>query len=172
MDDQGMNKLKNTAKKAGSLLNKIIPKKAKKIIIIAVAVIAVIAIIAVSNDYLDVQNALFPGSEDDSDYNEYCPLAYFNNIYVTDDGTLMPGTSVQDMWDHDKRYGHYLSSVDALSYLLNAQVVSQYPYIESAENDQLNGTVKFYRNNSEAPMKYVSQDTLDGYISSYNNSRK
>ena len=166
-------RLKQAGKNATNMFWKtFVGKKIKTIGIIVLIIVLIIIIIAASTDFLDVINGLLPGSEDDPNYNEYWPLAYFNNIYVTDDGTLMAATSVDDMWKHDKRYSQYLSSEDALAYLLNAQVVSQYPYIESAENDELNGTVKFYRNNSEIPMKYVSNDTMESYISSYNNSRK
>lgn len=148
----------------------LIRKRFTKRLIIVLVIVMIIVIICASSWFLRLIDALFPGDADEPNYSEYCPLEYFNNIYIADNGTLMAGTSVQDIWDHDKRYSRYLSNVDALAYLLNAQVASQYPYIESAKNEQLNGTIKFYRNNSQIPMTYVSQDTFDGYVSSFNNN--
>lgn len=162
---------KQTGKKIGKKILKFLIKTGLiKYVIIAIVVILIIVIVASSSWYIHLKNALFPGDADAEGYNEYCPQAYFENIYVTENGTLMAATSVDDMWKNDKRYSRYLSNVDALAYLLNAQVVSQSPYIESAENDELNGTIKFYRDDSENPMKYVSEDTFNGYISSFNNN--
>lgn len=137
-------------------------------IAVVIILIIIIIIVAAAFMYLHIKDSLFPTDSEDPKYSEYCPQAYFENVYVTDEGTMMAATSVEDMWKNDKRYRKYLSSVDSLAYLLNAQVVSQSPYIESAEGNDLNGTIKFYRNDSEIPMKFVPQDTFDGYVSSAN----
>ena len=185
-EDSNSEKVKQVAGKVGKRVGKQAGEAAKKlgkkflkflietglikyvIIGLLIAIILIVIIVAAGSWYIHLKNAIFPGDEGAEGYSQYCPQEYFNNIYVTDEGTLMAATSVEDLWNNDKRYKRYLSNVDALAYLLNAQVVSQSPYIESAEENELNGTIKFYRNDSEIPMKYVSQDTFDGYVSSYN----
>ena len=103
--------------------------------------------------------------------NEFSPQAYYNSIYITENGTIMAGLSVQDMWDNVfKEMNSYVTDVNELAYWLNAQIVTQYPYIEGADKNALNGTVKFYRNKNSEPLQYVSKDTLDGYVSSYNSN--
>lgn len=152
------------AEQERNLLKELFSKKIKKKVIVIIVIVLIFIIIAASCIHLDVLNGIF----DDDD--EYSPKKYSDNAYITENGTIMAGTAVQELWDNDDRYKKYLSSVDALAYLLNAELVTQYPYIESASNSELNGTVKFYRNNSKTPMKYVSSDTLYGYVSSYNSN--
>lgn len=152
-------------------------KKIKKIIIIILIVILVIAILGQGDIEERVNKGILPSSEDDKEYSEHCPAAYYKSIYITEQGTLMAEKSVQEMWDEDKNatgrtklgYSTYLSSPDALAYLLNAQIVTQYPYIDSASGTDLNGTVRFYRNESKQPMAYLSQEALQKYVDDYNN---
>ena len=110
-------------------------------------------------------------SEDDEEEEKedpYSPSAYVKAFYVAEDGSLMPEVAVQDVWDNDSRYRKYLSDVDTLAYLLNAEVVNQYPYIDSASNSELNGTIRFYRNNTSTRMKYISTEKLRGYMFDFN----
>lgn len=159
------------AKQLGKKFIKFIIKKhLYKYVIILAVIFLIIIIIASSSWYIHVKDAQFETDSDSPKYSEYCPQEYFENIYVTDEGTLMSAISVEDVWANDKRYKRYLSSVDALAYLLNAQVVSQSPYIDAAASDELNGTIKFFRNDSQIPMSFVQEDVFDGYVSDYNNS--
>lgn len=151
-------------------------KKIKKIIIIILIAILVIAILGQGDIEERVNKGILPSSEDDKEYSEHCPAAYYKSIYITEQGTLMAEKSVQEMWDEDKNatgrtklgYSTYLSGPDALAYLLNAQIVTQYPYIDSASGTDLNGTVRFYRNESKQPMAYLSQEALQKYVDNYN----
>ena len=146
-----------------------------KIILIISIPILIILIVSASLLNLDVTNGLISGSgsslvKSDGTYSEYSPMAYYNGIYVTENGTLMSEVKVKDMWNNDDRYRTYLSNSKALAYFLNAQVVSQYPYIYSdkATATDLNGTIKFYRDNASDFMKYVSEEQLNSYIDEYN----
>lgn len=151
--------------------------KYKKIIIIIIIIILVIAILGQGDVEERVNKGILPSSEDDKEYSEHCPAAYYKSIYITEQGTLMAEKSVKEMWDEDEKassdkrigYNKYLSNPDALAYLLNAQIVTQYPYIDSASGTDLNGTVRFYRNESKQPMAYLSQEALQKYVDDYNN---
>ena len=173
-NDDEDNKIKSQKKAKENLeknlLKKIVFAKFKIYLIIVLVLILVIAIIAASLFNWRLTQTRNSNDPNSPDYAPFGPYAYFSKIYVADNGTLMPGMSVSDMWKNDKRYRTYLSDEDALAYLLNAQVVTQYPYIESAKEGQLNGTVKFYRNDSDDAMKYVSIDTLNKYVSKFNDS--
>lgn len=151
-------------------------KKVKKIIIIIFVAIIVISILGQGNIEERVNKGILPSSEDDPEYSEHCPAAYYKSIYITEQGTLIAEKSVKEMWNEDKKatgrkrlgYNTYLSSPDALAYFLNAQIVTQYPYIESASGTDLNGTVRFYRNESKQPMAYVKQEALQKFVDNYN----
>lgn len=169
-EDKKIKKKKSKEESEKKLLKKIMVGKFKLYLIIALILILVIAIIACAWFNWRVGQTRNSNDPNSPDYLPFGPYAYFSKIYVTDNGTLMPGMSVSDMWKNDKRYSRYLSDEDALAYLLNAQVVTQYPYIESANEGELNGTVKFYRNDSNDAMKYVSTDTLNDYVNKFNNN--
>ena len=133
--------------------------------LIFIAIIAIVfGLLGAAQFELRVQDAIW----DEKDNEETSPDAYFESIYITENGTLMAGLSVEELWEKEDVYSDYLSSIDALAYMLNAQVVTQYPYIEGASSDELNGTIRFYRNNSSQAMKYVDIATLNEYVSSYN----
>ena len=76
--------------------------------------------------------------------------------------------SPQKMWEEDRRYSEYLSSDSELEYFLNAQAVSQIPYIESEKDNKLNGKIKFFRNNSNNEMKYAEPKAFQKYVDDYN----
>lgn len=145
--------------------------KPAKWLIIAVLIFVLVVLIAgaVIKDIIRIGDAKNSNDPDDKNYRAYGPGAYSDSITIdAENGTITAGMTAQEMWDNDGRYREYLYTVDELEYLLNAQFVTQYPYIASAEGDELNGTIRFYRNNSEDPMVYVSQDTLQSYVDSYN----
>lgn len=167
----GANILKNTGSRAIKFILKTI---GIKILLIILIVVIIIVFFAGAVYILDLDNAKLPSSTSDKDYTENSPLAYNNKIYISENGALVPEISAQDVWDNDKRYSQYLTDVDSLSYLLNAQFVSQYPYIDSLSDDELNGTIKFYRNNnidSETYMQYIAADEMDNYLNMYNSGQ-
>ena len=149
----------------------------RKVIIIIAIVIIVISIFSAAHENSKVEDGILPTSEEDEGYSENCPAEYYKSIYITEQGTLIAEKSVKEMWDNDEKassdkrigYNKYLSNADALAYLLNAQIVTQYPYIDSASGTDLNGTVRFYRNESKQPMAYLSQEALQKYVDDYNN---
>lgn len=164
-DDQDPKQGKNIANGIKKIVKSIFTKR---IIIILIAVILIIAIIAAGLFDFRVQQTKNSNDPESKYYREYGPDAYMSKIYISEEGTLMPEMSIDEMWEKDERYSEYLSSKDALAYFLNAQIVTQYPYIESAEEDQLNGTIKFYRmiDDEQVQMKYVSQDDFDDMVNS------
>lgn len=159
-----------------NFLKEVMKGKIRKIIIIIVIVIIVISIFSAGHENSKVEDGILPTSEEDEEYSENCPAEYYKSIYITEQGTLMAEKSVKEMWDNDEKassdkrigYNKYLSNADALAYLLNAQIVTQYPYIDSASGTDLNGTIRFYRNESKQPMAYLSQEALQKYVDNYN----
>lgn len=159
-----------------NFLKEVMKGKIRKIIIIIVIVIIVISIFSAGHENSKVEDGILPTSEEDEEYSENCPAEYYKSIYITEQGTLMAEKSVKEMWDNDEKassdkrigYNKYLSNPDALAYLLNAQIVTQYPYIDSASGTDLNGTVRFYRNESKQPMAYINQEALQKYVDNYN----
>lgn len=169
--------LLNNKDKDKNLLKEVIKGRMRKVIIIIAIVIIVISIFSAAHENSKVEDGILPTSEEDEGYSENCPAEYYKSIYITEQGTLMAEKSVKEMWDNDEKassdkrigYNKYLSNPDALAYLLNAQIVTQYPYIDSASGTDLNGTVRFYRNESKQPMAYINQDALQKYVDDYNN---
>lgn len=159
-----------------NFLKEVMKGKIRKIIIIIVIVIILISIFSAGHENIKVEDGILPTSEEDEEYSENCPAEYYKSIYITEQGTLMAEKSVKEMWDNDEKassdkrigYNKYLSNPDALAYLLNAQIVTQYPYIDSASGTDLNGTVRFYRNESKQPMAYINQEALQKYVDNYN----
>lgn len=169
--------LLNNKDKDKNLLKEVIKGRMRKVIIIIAIVIIVISIFSATHENSKVEDGILPTSEEDEGYSENCPAEYYKSIYITEQGTLIAEKSVKEMWDNDEKassdkrigYNKYLSNADALAYLLNAQIVTQYPYIDSASGTDLNGTVRFYRNESKQPMAYLSQEALQKYVDNYNN---
>ena len=142
----------------------------KKLVVIAIIAVFVIGLIAALFNYMRDKDCINSNDPDSKFYRPYGPIARNNSVYISEDGTLMPEMSVDEMWEKDKRYARYLTKggKDELAYLVNSQLVTQYPYIASAKKDQLNGTVKFYRNDSFEPMVYVKPEKLEEYVKKYN----
>ena len=169
--------LLNNKDKDKNLLKEVIKGRMRKVIIIIAIVIILISIFSAGHENSKVKDGILPTSEEDEEYSENCPAEYYKSIYITEQGTLMAEKSVKEMWDNDEKassdkrigYNKYLSNADALAYLLNAQIVTQYPYIDSASGTDLNGTIRFYRNESKQPMAYLSQEALQKYVDDYNN---
>lgn len=169
--------LLNNKDKDKNLLKEVIKGRMRKVIIIIAIVIILISIFSAGHENSKVEDGILPTSEEDEGYSENCPAEYYKSIYITEQGTLIAEKSVKEMWDNDEKassdkrigYNKYLSNADALAYLLNAQIVTQYPYIDSASGTDLNGTVRFYRNESKQPMAYLSQEALQKYVDDYNN---
>lgn len=168
--------LLNNKDKDKNLLKEVIKGRMRKVIIIIAIVIIVISIFSAGHENSKVKDGILPTSEEDEGYSENCPAEYYKSIYITEQGTLIAEKSVKEMWDNDEKassdkrigYNKYLSNADALAYLLNAQIVTQYPYIDSASGTDLNGTIRFYRNESKQPMAYLSQEALQKYVDNYN----
>ena len=54
-------------------------------------------------------------------------------------------TQAEILWCTNDVYARYLKKVDDLEYLLNAELVTQYPKIDNLSEDKLNGIVTFER---------------------------
>lgn len=144
------------------ILFKLMLKKYKVMLI--VAAIVIIIILSATKYIIDWSDATF------SWWNEEVkPDNYQKNVgFDAENGKYVANLSAEELWKKNKEYRTNLSDVESLSYLLNAELVSQYPYIDGIDSDSLNGIIKFYRNNNDRAMKYVSNDVLEGYVTQYN----
>lgn len=157
-------------------------KKIVKTVLLPFKTTLIIALIAVMIIFIAaaaLKNIIRIGAVKDSsdpnsaNYNPYGAAVYADTmeIQIDDLGQTVISSSItpQEMWDNDDRFSKYLNSVEELEYLLNAQFVTQYPYIDSVADGEFNGTIRFYRNNSENAMTYVSNSTMQSYVDTYNN---
>ena len=54
-------------------------------------------------------------------------------------------TPAEILWCISPEYEKFMDKPENLEYLLNAELVTQYPYIDDLPEDKLNGVIKFYR---------------------------
>lgn len=85
-------------------------------------------------------------------------------------------TDAEIMWCLNDRYSEYLDNPEQLSFLLNAQLVSQYPKIQNLSEGKLNGIIEFKRvatdnagNSTESNLTYIDNNSFNSYFEKYKN---
>ena len=89
-------------------------------------------------------------------------------------------THAELLWCLNDAYARYLKKVDDLEYLLNAELVTQYPKIDNLSEDKLNGIVTFERHQVDPDtqaetvktLKYVSSDEFSKLFEDYKKTGK
>ena len=87
-------------------------------------------------------------------------------------------TQAEILWCLSSTYSRYLENPEQLEYLLNAELVTQYPKIDSLPSDKLNGIIEFERytteegTNTETNKKltYISMTEFNRKFNEYSNS--
>lgn len=115
--------------------------------------------------------------------NDYIKNVKFgeNGIYFEKEETKEDGTVVktiltsQDIWNdlikHNSNIKNYLNTPDELAKLMNAQVITQFPFLAGLPEDKLNGTVTFERHTTKddgteetKTLEYISQDSFKSMV--------
>lgn len=89
-------------------------------------------------------------------------------------------TQAEILWCTNEVYARYLKKVEDLEYLLNAELVTQYPKIDNLSEDKLNGIITFERHQVDPDtqsetvktLKYVSSDEFNKLFENYKQSGK
>lgn len=85
---------------------------------------------------------------------------YINNVTINENGSITVGSSAEDLWARLKREGYdldaYLNSTEELEYLMNAELVTQLPYLEVNEAPK-------NLDSAEADSLYYIQQSKRGY---------
>ena len=127
--------------------------------------------------------------KDDWSNPSYAVSEYTTGITVGEDGSISSGMTFQEIWDkmveNDSRVSLYLDGPEELAKLMNAEIVTQYPDMRSAEEidkpidwkniniDNPQGIIKFRRADNDGTIKtisYVSPDTYDYWMYQYNST--
>lgn len=103
---------------------------------------------------------------------------YFEKEEKKDDGTVEKSIlTAEDIWNDLIKNGSpvedYLNTPDELAKLMNAQVVTQFPFLPGLTDDKLNGTVTFERHTVKddgtediKTLEYINQDSFKSMIDS------
>lgn len=103
---------------------------------------------------------------------------YFEKEEKKDDGTVEKSIlTAQDIWNDLIKNGSpvedYLNTPDELAKLMNAQVVTQFPFLPGLTDDKLNGTVTFERHTVKddgtediKTLEYINQDSFKSMVDS------
>ena len=83
-------------------------------------------------------------------------------------------TAAELMWCTNNIYSKYLSKVDELEKLLNAEIITQYPKIKNnKDKNVLDGIIEFERHDSEGGVKkltYIKKSSFDALIAANDTS--
>lgn len=103
---------------------------------------------------------------------------YFEKEEKKDDGTVEKSIlTAEDIWNDLIKNGSpvedYLNTPDELAKLMNAQVVTQFPFLPGLTDDKLNGTVTFERHTVKddgtediKTLEYINQNSFKSMIDS------
>lgn len=102
--------------------------------------------------------------------------------YVTDENGNKIIYTAEDVLEKIKNISRYLkddeesTQEEKLEYLLNAELVTKFPYIEGLAEDKVNGVVKFYRYSNETEvqdpeqekylLKFIDEEAFDNKLQS------
>lgn len=175
----------------GKLDLMLLMKKTMKIVIITSIIVSLVitVLIPVWMHFITMDDGTY--SEGDASnvpnvaQNDYIKNVKFgeNGIYFEKEETKDDGTVVktiltpQDIWDDLIRHGsnvkNYLYTPDQLAKLMNAQVITQFPFLPGLAEDKLNGTVTFERHTAKGDgteeiktLEYINQDSFKSMIDS------
>lgn len=172
MEEDKLNKNKEGRLK--KIKKVIFKKKTLKIILVAAMLITVFGG-ASYQEIIKPNDAQNSKNKESANYRPYGPSPYQESMKevepenIEEDGLFTFDMSTFDMYENDERYRkYYIYDYKELEYLLNAELVNQYPYIESIPEGKFNGTIRFYRKDNEEPMVYKSEEEFQELVDTYN----
>lgn len=123
----------------GENVKKFLKSRILKGIIITIIIFVVVVIFIVGGVYLVYGDEYLKTSEESKKYTK--------GGSITSSG-ITTQTTAKEVWDNLGSVQDYCTA-EELEYLMNAEIVTQYPYIDNIEEGSLNGIVKFYRDINE-----------------------
>jgi len=148
-------------------------------------VILLIIIIGVSGIYTINKDTFEDAAKESKNYTNNSSFDPEKGIIITvenEDGTVSE-VDIEEIFNKIDGIENYLKDDDnstkeeKLKYLMEAELVTKYPYISSLEGDdtKLNGIVKFYRFSSDSDagtqMIYVKEEDFDAKLNEAKSSR-
>lgn len=138
---------------------------------ICVIIISVLIVLLLVSPYLIT---LKDGSFDEGDLTStpYVASTYTGSAQISSSGIITKTTS-EELWnqmiENKNNIENYLDSPEELEKLMNAEIITQYPKIDNADEGALNGIIEFQRNKTDGKssiLTYMNKDTFDSYINS------
>lgn len=65
-------------------------------------------------------------------------------------------TATEILWCLSEEYSNFLDSPEQLEFLLKAELITQYPYIDGLDDSKTNGVIKFYRYSNTGEVDFKS----------------
>lgn len=162
----------------------------RKIIISALIVVVLIILLAASIYFITLDDGTY--KEGDMSSTPYAASTYTSSVKFTENGIIFiykykdetTGEEIEEekkssemaqiVWDEMIKAGstveNYLSSVEELEKLMNAEIITQYPKLDKEDID-LNGTIEFERHKTDGTsymLEYIDLDKFNQYIENNN----
>lgn len=159
-------------KKGDNNLNKVVKAliKYKKIIIISILLVVSLILLSSFVYLISIEDGTY--NEDDWANTPYVVSNYTNSAQIGSDGITTEKTK-DEIWNslvaEGSNVSKYLDSSDELQKLMNAELVTQYPKIDGADEDSVNGIIEFQRNKTDGTkitLKYMDRDKFEENIDS------
>lgn len=153
-------------------MNKIVKAliKYKKIIIISILLVVSLILLSSFMYLISIEDGTY--NEDDWANTPYVVSNYTNSAQIGSDGITTEKTK-DEIWNslvaEGSNVSKYLDSSDELQKLMNAELVTQYPKIDGADEDSVNGIIEFQRNKTDGTkitLKYMDRDKFEENIDS------
>ncbi len=144
--------------------------KYKKIIIISILLVVSLILLSSFVYLISIEDGTY--NEDDWANTPYVVSNYTNSAQIGSDGITTEKTK-DEIWNsliaEGSNVSKYLDSSDELQKLMNAELVTQYPKIDGADEDSVNGIIEFQRNKTDGTkitLKYMDRDKFEENIDS------
>lgn len=195
MSRQANNTIKNGTKTAAKAAVKLAAKTIAKLgIRVLLPIILILVLLASFIYFITIDDGVY--HEGDMSSTPYVASTYIKSVTIDGNGLTVhikdkDGNEIKDdpsttdvneayqyLWDQMIKAGNpietYLSKPEELVKMMNTEIITQYPYIDTAPANALNGLIKFKRPKElgeDGYLSYTDKDTFQGYIDEYNNSR-
>ena len=161
----------------------------RKRIIQALIVLIFLILLAAAIYFITLDDGTY--KDEDMSSTPYAASTYTSSMKFTENGIIFvykhkdettdqeveeektSSEMAQILWDEMIKAGskveNYLSSVEELEKLMNAEIITQYPKIQGLSENKLNGTIEFERHKSDGTsymLEYVNAETFNNYITS------
>ena len=142
----------------------------KKIISIFIIIIFILILLAASLYQIKIDDGTF--EEDEWSNTPYVASTYTSSANIGSNGITTDSTA-KELWEKTIQEGSnidkYLDSPEELEKLMNAELITQYPKIDTAAEGVINGIIEFERNKTDGTsckLKYLDKEKFNTYVNS------